>query len=328
MHHGYYQVIIMTAKQICNRLEWLKHLVFLFHGHIPWKVRLISAEITKENAYFYIYVDGEFTEQDEEDLREGFYHLDPGSWGEEEFKYIRIDRPYVIDYQGDCVFAWSDNLLPNTPILKEHSICLAVDKHTLPQWNKTILRQFHSKDLKGSCELVQFDRAIGFYKNPTTNQDVITSRAIIYYGESDTHIIPAVPDFSWFEKLQQQAKKEKIEISLRDHIVREVERALLGRIGPNLLSANIHWERIGKPYFLRFYVTPAITLQEREMLELAWCEMRAGLPDSIDFQIQFITQEHSYWVPSLGESVYSKLESIPENFEEEQKIDIAKIYQR
>lgn len=302
---------MLSALEIKQRLNSMGALRIALTAQIPSSVRLVSVEWNTMNPtapIFYFYYDRTINEQDQEEVEEPFMHVDMKSAEQYEVKLIYADKQ-LIDYRGDCAYARKEEFSKDTPLLsRERSQCSVTDIDALLN-NKstTVIKSYRNAELQGFGELVDFKQTIGYYLNPTTKEKTATSKAIVYNGKIKRHIIPAVPSMGWLESLQKELKSQNLELSFDAHLYSEANRALLGRIIPDLLAATVIWE----PYKLQIHHKDGLSEVDREDLELIWFETLAGVAEKIDLALELQPAKNTYDIPAEGSCFYLKNEPPP-----------------
>jgi hypothetical protein len=191
---------------------------------------------------------------------------------------------------GECVFARK----PPEPVdcfgkppdfLEWHSKLeyQEIEKLLISYRSNQVLAEYRSPKVSGFGKLVDFQQPIGLYRNPTTRDEVATTKGMIYYGKKGTYILPAAPNQDWFVTLQEQFQKNGWSIDFQTHITREVYRALIGKVIPQLKDVQLHLDKL--PYLLELSIQGVVAEEDFEMLECVWFEVMAGLPQ--DYQLDF-----------------------------------------
>lgn len=297
---------VLSASQIEKRLGCLGCVRRALIADIPSAVRLISVEWKTNPAVFYFYYDRETSETDQEEMDEPFMHVDMDPFQEYYGKLIYADVSQSIDYRGDCVYARKEKFAKDEPLLvREHSQCSV--QSISDQKQREIIKTFQGSSLQGSGALVIFNEPIGHYLNPTTRLKVITNKAIVYNGKIKRHVIPAVPSMSWLESLQKEYKSQKLEFSFDSHLYSEANRALLGRVIPNLLGAKVIWQ----PHKLQIYHKDGLSQEDREDLELVWFETLAGVAERVDLTLEILPVKSTDDTQAGGSCFYLKKEPLP-----------------
>jgi hypothetical protein len=307
MNYQHKEISMMSPLEIEKRLCCLGRVRIALLAEIPSSVRLISVEWNTNPAVFYFYFDREVSENDQDDMDEPFMHVDMDPFQEYYGKLVHADISQPIDYRGDCVYARKETFSKDTPLLlREHSQCFIDDIPALLANTKSsdTIKTFRNPQLLGFGELVDFKQTIGYYLNPTTKDNTPTTKAIVYKGKKNTYIISAVPSMDWFEKLKVELEVQNLDVSMDAHLCSELNRALLGRVIPNLLAAKIIWE----PYELQLYYREKLTEEDHEDLELIWLETLAGVSEKIDLPVKLIPAKSIYDIPGDGSCFYLKKE--------------------
>ncbi|MDB6080841.1 MAG: hypothetical protein JWO53_113, partial [Chlamydiia bacterium] len=171
--------------------------------------------------------------------------------------------------------------------LKEHSLFNHPDSNLLllDRKQNQLLATYRSPTCKGFGKLIDFQEPIGTYLNPTTQEKSSTTKGLVYLGKRKTVIIPAAPDHSWFEKLHEQFTEKGWQLPFSTPIKREVYRALIGRVIPQLIDVTIHVEK--EPYVLELLLQGMLSDEDQETLELVWFETLAGLPPETKLEFLF-----------------------------------------
>jgi hypothetical protein len=99
----------MTDDLDPHGVDYLTSFLFAASEYIFPQIRLVSMEWNRHSVDVYFYVDGQFSEDDEEALNLiGTYfqpELEPSTLDRFEEHIIRVDYPAPISFQGQCVFA-------------------------------------------------------------------------------------------------------------------------------------------------------------------------------------------------------------------------------
>lgn len=304
---------LTRLQKIKRRLQNLDAITSVLKGRIPFGVRLISlAWITKPVfVYFYFHASKEITMGEMKFFSKSIEELCMQADSNPPKPFCTLSWPEVssVDYSGECIFV-SDprvkdrNSHSNPAYFSELSTCTHFDIPFLLQQKQPsqVVKSFRVSEFQGHGELIDFGMVIGTYLNPTTHESVGTTKAVVYYGVRKIETIPAIPDPRWFEELQQEFLQENETIDFKVHIQREAHRAMLGRVPPSLFAMTISYE--SKPYLVSFFIADMLSRADREMIELVWFEMMAGMPVELEFQAKYIKIAHASEVNKSDYCVY------------------------
>lgn len=170
----------------------------------------------------------------------------------------RIDYPHPIPIHGSLAYLRKEPYMP---------------------LGRSVL---HS-DFISKRELINFKKPIGIFLKPGNLESFPTYWGIVHYGEKGSHIIPARPEMAVINQYRES------------YSLSSIQRALLGRVTPELHNVITQVAPNGDHVFIRFYYdipAPASVIQE---WECALSEVIAdfGSGFSFDVAIEYISEKET-----------------------------------
>jgi hypothetical protein len=205
---------------------------------------------------------------------------------------IQLDEPSPIAYPGECIYARKEEGSKNAPFRKEHSTISEVDVEALLQKKQfTVLHTYPPRASDCSAELLDFHEPVGYYLNPTTRKKEPTERCIVYSREAKKYFLAAVPNLSWFEKLQKECQEQGLWLDFETHIYREASRAILGKVLPEKTEFSIDCLTPSSYHFC-LHLDEGYNIDEETAVsfDLIRYEILAGLPPECDFDFTMYGQ--------------------------------------
>jgi hypothetical protein len=292
-----------TSQEIESRLAKIDAFLWGTFGHRHPAIRVVSIEWDSDPEIFHFYVHGNCVDQVQQNIEEEFSHVDPVPAGVRyKLQILRVDAPQQVLYNGECIYARWEEFVSPPPFFQNRSQITRMNVQSLR--NFKIIKTIRNPQLQGSGELIEFQEPIGYYFNPTIQEKTATCRAITYHDKNHEYVIPASPHFEWLEEYKLRFIETGRTFHLSWHIIQESLRGLLGRISPAVLCAKIMWN----PAHIRYYYQEELSTQDRENLELAWLEVAAGLPETLDFDIEFKQIPATHHISARGTTLYCKQE--------------------
>lgn len=170
----------------------------------------------------------------------------------------RIDYPHSIPIHGSLAY-----------LRKEPYMSLG----------KSVLQS----DFIAKRELIDFKKPIGTFLKPGNLEEFSTSWGVVHYGEKESHIIPARPEIVTISQYRAS------------YSLLSIQRALLGRVTPELNNVITEVASGGDHVFIRFYYDIPVAADIIQQWECALSEVVAdlGLGFSFDLGIEYISQNET-----------------------------------